>query len=73
MSKNNETEQKQQSQELTKLLNDGQIVLTAKTRDELQAKAFALIAEAKGQSVTSGAVGQDRETGVFSLRLDIIK
>ena len=72
MSNKKTDEQTQQSPELVQLLTNGNVTLTAKTREELQAKAEAVAAEAGDKIVAVGAVGQDRETGDFTLRLDIL-
>jgi len=72
MSNKKTDEQTQQSPELVQLLTNGNVTLTAKTREELQAKAEAVAAEADDKIVAVGAVGQDRETGDFTLRLDIL-
>ena len=72
MSNKKTDEQTQQSPELVQLLTNGNVTLTAKTREELQAKAEAVADEAGDKIVAVGAVGQDRETGDFTLRLDIL-
>lgn len=72
MSNKKTDEQTQQSPELVQLLTNGNVTLTAETREELQAKAEAVAAEAGDKIVAVGAVGQDRETGDFTLRLDIL-
>ena len=72
MSNKKTDEQTQQSPELVQLLTNGNVTLTAETREELQAKAEAVAAEADDKIVAVGAVGQDRETGDFTLRLDIL-
>lgn len=82
MSKKNETPDTQQSQVdvadgtavkqpayVDELLKNGTVTLTAKTRDELTKMASEIPADVK---YGAGAIGKNFETGVFSLRLDII-
>ena len=54
---------------IDELLKNGTTILTAKTRDELAAMVNDIPADVK---YGAGAVGMNPETGVFSLRLDII-
>lgn len=72
MSKKTDNQKKQQSPELGKLLLDGSLTLEAKTREELVEKTNAIIAEANGQQIGAGAVGQNYETGMYCLTLNII-
>ena len=58
----------QQPSYIEDLLKNGTAVMTAKTRDELAEMVDNIPAECH---YGAGAVGKDRETGVFSLRLDI--
>lgn len=58
--------------QLEQLQQDGHIVLTAKTRDDLFAQVETLKASAKGAALATGAIGQNRESGDFSIRVDII-
>lgn len=51
------------------LLKNGTAVLTAKTRDELAKMTSEIPADVK---YSAGAVGRNFETGVFTLRLDIV-
>lgn len=67
MSKTNE-ETKQPSP-YDDLLKNGTVVLTAKTRDELAKMTSEIPADVK---YSAGAVGRNFETGVFTLRLDIV-
>lgn len=82
MSKKNETPDTQQSQEgvadgtavkhpayVDELLKNGTVTLTAKTRDELNKMVSEIPADVK---YSAGAVGRNFETGVFTIRLDII-
>ena len=69
MSKNNET-QTQQPPFMKELLENGTVTLTALSRDEFDAMLKDIPADVK---YGAGAVGRDRESGVFSLRLDIVK
>ena len=62
----NETEQPAFVEEL---LKNGTVIITAKTRDELAEMVNDIPADVK---YGAGAVGMNPETGVFSLRLDII-
>ena len=62
----NETEQPTFVEEL---LKNGTATITAKTRDELAEMVNDIPADVK---YGAGAVGMNPETGVFSLRLDII-
>lgn len=52
------------------LLMNGTVVITAKTREELAEIVNDIPADCK---YGVGAVGQDRETKVFSLRIDLIQ
>lgn len=52
------------------LLKNGTTTLTAPTRDELAEMLDQIPADVR---VGAGAVGQNRETGLFSIRIDIIK
>lgn len=67
MSKTNE-ETKQPSP-YDDLLKNGTVTLTAKTRDELDKMVSEIPADVK---YGAGAVGRNFETGVFTLRLDIV-
>ena len=51
------------------LLKNGTAILTAKTRDELAKMTSEIPADVK---YSAGAVGRNFETGIFSLRLDIV-
>jgi len=51
------------------LTKNGTVVLTAKTRDELAKMTSEIPADVK---YSAGAVGRNFETGVFTLRLDIV-
>ena len=54
---------------VAELLLNGTVTLTANTREELAEMVDNIPAECH---YGAGAVGKDRETGVFSLRLDIM-
>ena len=82
MSKKNETTDTQQPQidvadgtavkqpaYVDELLKKGTTLLTAKTRDELDKMISEIPADVK---YGAGAVGKNFETGVFTLRLDIV-
>lgn len=51
------------------LTKNGTVTLTAKTRDELAKMTSEIPADVK---YSAGAVGRNFETGVFTLRLDIV-
>ena len=68
MSKKIETEQTQQPDFVKELLENGTVTLTAKTREELTEMVNEIPADC---SYGAGAVGQDRDNGLFVLRLDI--
>lgn len=51
------------------LLKNGTVTLTAKTRDKLYKMVSKIPADVK---YGAGAVGKNFETGVFTLRLDIV-
>ena len=67
--KNQPTEEPQQPSYVGDLLLNGTAVLTANTRDELAEMVNGIPAEVK---YGAGAVGKNQETGVFTLRVDII-
>lgn len=76
MSKKTETadvQPQQQSDDLARLMLDGTITICAATREEVNAKALDIIAEAGPQPISAGAVGEDHVNGCFVIRLDIIK
>lgn len=52
------------------LLKNGTTTLTAPTREELAEMLDQIPADVR---VGAGAVGQNRDTGLFSIRIDIIK
>ena len=52
------------------LLKNGTTTLTAPTREELGEMLDQIPADVR---VGAGAVGQNRDTGLFSIRIDIIK
>ncbi len=51
------------------LLNNGTVVLEAKSREELAEMVDTIPVETR---YGAGAVGRNKETGVYTLRLDII-
>lgn len=51
------------------LLNNGTVVLEAKSREELAEMVNTIPTETR---YGAGAVGRKKETGVYTLRLDII-
>ena len=66
--KTTETTETKQPDYVAELLLNGTVTLTANTREELAEMVDNIPAECH---YGAGAVGKDRETGVFSLRLDI--
>ena len=68
MSKTNSTEPKQPDF-LEELLKNGKTILKAGTREELSEMVSAIPADIK---YGAGAVGRERETGMYTLRLDTI-
>ena len=59
---------KKQPDYAKELLDNGYTILTAKTREELAEMVNDIPADC---SYGAGAVGRDKETGMFSLRLDL--
>jgi hypothetical protein len=76
MKKTTKTEAPQEQQAASQpdyvadLLKNGTTTLTAPTRDELGEMLDQIPADVR---VGAGAVGQNRDTGLFSIRIDIIK
>ena len=69
--KKNQTEQQAaQPDYVADLLKNGTATLTAPTREELAEMLDQIPADVR---VGAGAVGQNRDTGLFSIRIDIIK
>ena len=68
MSKKTSTEN-QQPAFVEELLKNGTVILTAKTREELAEMVNDIPADCH---YGSGAVGKNPDTGLFSLRIDII-
>lgn len=69
--KKNQTEQQAaQPDYVADLLKNGTTTLTAPTREELAEMVNEIPADVR---VGAGAVGQNRDTGLFSIRIDIIK
>lgn len=66
--KTTETTETKQPDYVAELLLNGTVTLTANTREELAEMIDNIPSECH---YGAGAVGKDRETGVFSLRLDI--
>ena len=54
---------------IEELLKNGTVVITAKTREELAEIVNGIPAECK---YGTGAVGQSRENGEYSMRIDIV-
>ena len=65
-----ETEAASQPDYVADLLLNGTTTLTAPTRDGLAEMVNEIPADVR---YGAGAVGQNRDTGLFSLRIDIIK
>jgi hypothetical protein len=76
MKKTTKTEAPQEQQAASQpdyvadLLKNGTTTLTAPTRDELGEMLDQIPADVR---IGAGAVGQNRDTGLFSIRIDIIK
>lgn len=69
--KKNQTEQQAaQPDYVADLLKNGTTTLTALTREELGEMLDQIPADVR---IGTGAVGQNRDTGLFSIRIDIIK
>lgn len=68
MSKKIETEQTQQPDFVKELLEKGTVTITSLTRENFDAMLKEIPADVK---YGAGAVGRDRETGVFMLRIDL--
>jgi hypothetical protein len=68
MSKKTSTEN-QQPAFVEELLKNGTVILTAKTREELAEMVNDIPADCH---YGAGAVGKNPDTGLFSLRIDII-
>lgn len=70
---NNNTEQvAAKNPQVEELLKNGKVIVSAKSREELQAKVAEIIAECKAGEVGAGAVGQNFGAGGFEQRLDVI-
>ena len=54
---------------VSELLEKGTVTLTAKTREELAEMTDSIPASCR---YGAGAIGKNRETGLFTLRIDII-
>lgn len=69
--KKNQTEQQAASQPdyVADLLKNGTTTLTAPTREELAEMVNEIPADVR---IGTGAVGQNRDTGLFSIRIDIL-
>ena len=69
--KKNQTEQQAASQPdyVADLLKNGTTTLTAQTREELAEMVNEIPADVR---IGAGAVGQNRDTGLFSIRIDIL-
>ena len=76
MKKTTKTEAPQEQQAASQpdyvadLLKNGTTTLTAPTREELGDMLDQIPADVR---IGAGAVGQNRDTGLFSIRIDIIK
>ena len=65
---NAQNAQEKQPAYVAELLLNGTVTLTAQSREELAAMVNDIPADC---SYGAGAVGRDRETGCYSLRIDI--
>lgn len=63
-------QQIEQPEYVTELLEHGTVVLTATDREDFGELIDAIPAEVR---YAAGAIGKNPETGVFSLRLDLVK
>ena len=63
-------EQQAQPDYVADLLKNGTTTLTAPTREKLGDMLDQIPADVR---IGAGAVGQNRDTGLFSIRIDIIK
>jgi hypothetical protein len=52
--------------------NTRTVILTAATNEELAGKFIELHKENEGKTLSTGAVGRNREDGTYTLRVDII-
>ena len=68
MSKKIETEQTQHPDFVKELLENGTVTITSLTREDFDARLKEIPADVK---YGAGAVGRDREKGVFTLQLDL--
>ena len=69
MSKKTETtEQTQQPDFVKELMEKGSVTITSLTREDFDAMLKEIPDDVK---YGAGAVGRDRETGVFTLRIDL--
>ena len=68
--KNHETTETQQPAYVDDLLKNGTVTLTAKTREDFDAMLTDIPADVK---YGAGAIGRNSETGLLSLRIDLIK
>lgn len=68
--KKNQTEQQAaQPDYVADLLKNGTTTLTAQTREELAEMVNEIPADVR---IGTGAIGQNRDTGLFSIRIDIL-
>ena len=67
--KNQTAQQAAQPDYVADLLKNGTTTLTAPTRDELGEMVNEIPADVR---IGTGAVGQNRDTGLFSIRIDIL-
>ena len=69
MSKKNQAKAKQQPAYIAELLDKGHVILRAASRDEFGPMIDQIPAQTR---YAAGAIGKNPETGVFSLRLDLV-
>ena len=67
--KASDTKKTQQPSYIDELLKNGTVILTAKTADDLNDMIDNIPAEVR---YGAGAVAKNHETGVFSIRLDLV-
>ena len=70
MSKKNQAKAKTEPSYIRELLKKGTVILRAASRDEFGEMIDSIPASVR---YAAGAIGKNAETGIFSLRLDLVK
>lgn len=70
MSKKNQAKAKTEPSYIQELLDKGHVILRAASRDEFAEMIDQIPAQTR---YAAGAIGKNPETGIFSLRLDLVK